>query len=179
MNENIGNVKSVVIDRDNLLSIIKENKAKHDALFDAALSGYWISTKDVIEKKVKEFKDYTKVLNSDFTHSTDTILNKISKQEKVDGYTYIPTPNASFSYSVNLKYPESHAAEYDRAIRSVSLNVYDKIELSETEFNQYVMNDWSWKSSFINSNNSYVTAGSACITGCYSNAILLSGCSIL
>lgn len=34
---NIGNMKSVVIEKDKLLSVIKENKEKHDALFDAAL----------------------------------------------------------------------------------------------------------------------------------------------
>ncbi len=177
--ENIGDVKDVVINKGKLLAIIKENKARHDALFEAALSGYWISAKTVIEQKQKEFKEYLVTLKSDFTYGSNMILDKIAKQEKVDDYGSIPLNNSYFNYGVNLKYPESHEAEYNRAIRAIELNIYENIELSEIEFNQYVMNDWSWKNSFVTSNSNYISLGAKCITGYYSNMIYCSGAGIL
>lgn len=180
MNEqNIGNVKTVVVNRDKLLDIIKENKAKHDALFDAALSGYWIAAHTRIEKKREEFNTHAQDTASYFYKITDVLLDKVSKKEKVNDCSYINVPNPNFNYCIDLKYPESHAYEYEKAIRSISLNVYDKIELNEQEFNQYVMNDWSWKNSFISSNSNYIYSGMSCITGYYANAIQTSGCLIL
>lgn len=175
----VGNVKSAVVDRNQLLSILKENKARHDALLEAAVSGYWLAVKERVEQKRTEFKEYDNNLNSYFYKLTDILLDKIEKKEKVDDCGHINVPKPNFNYMIDLRYPESHTAEYNRAIRSVELNVYDKIELSESEFNQYVMNDWSWKNSFILSNSLYVLSGAASVTGFYGNSIRSSGCLIL
>lgn len=176
--KDIGNVKSVVVYKDNLLRVIRENKAKHDAIFDAALSGYWIASKEKILKKQESFKDYVTVLQQDFAKSAEIMLSKIeNKNRSISSYGSIPIPNASFSYSVDLRYPESHSDDYERAIKAVELSVYDKIELTEIEFNQYIMNNWTWRSSFISSNTDYAYSGVCFTTGFYANAIAISGCN--
>jgi hypothetical protein len=178
MEQTIGNVKTVVINKNKLLDIIKENKAKHDAIFEVATSGYWQSAQRKLEEKRENFDKYLLDLSDDFDTQLDKLNNKISLKQRVDGYSYIPI-QASMNYTIDLKYPENHAHEYERAIRSVELSVFDKIELSEQEFNQYVMNDWSWRNSFLTSSSGYITS----ITGCYwgsglQNSVLISGCNI-
>lgn len=176
--QDIGNIKTVVVDKHVLLDIIKENKIKHDQLYTAAVSGYWLTAHSIIEQKRKNFENYHKELYQEFNKNTDIIIEKIINRAKIEDYRYIPM-QTSFNYSIDLKYPENHAAEYNRAIRSIELNVYDKIQLSELEFNQYVMNDWSWKSAFVTANSAYILSGANCITGAYSSAIQASGCLIL
>ncbi len=185
MNETpIGNIKNVVINRDKLLNIIKENKAKHDALFEMSVSGYWLTADTRIQEKKNEFEKYLIDAALDFRRNAENIHEKIKNKQKVDNVSYIPM-QTSMSYQINLSYPVSYTNEYHKAIRSVELSVYDNIQLNEQEFNQNVLNDWNWKSSFVNSNSAYVTN---CLTGyspilfsgsSYYNAIAMSGCLIL
>ena len=173
--KNIGNIKNTVINRQSLLEILKDNKRKHDALLEVATSGYWQVCKQKIEEKQQKFNQYLSDLSSDFDIESDKILNKISLKENISNYRYIPI-QAQMDYSLDLKYPEDHSAEYERAIRSIELNVYDKIELTEQEFNQYVMNDWSWKNSFVTSSQGYINHVTGCLsTSGYLNTVYCSG----
>ena len=175
----IGNIKNVVINKNELLSILKENRAKHDTIFDVAISGYWIQAQNTIDKKKQEFKNYIKELGHDFNYEIKKIANKINSKERINQTSIGISTN--MNYQIGLPYPENHSDEYNRAIRAVELNVYDKIELSEQEFNQYIMNNWAWRNSFINSNSNYVNLSvysGYCGTGYYSNGLSLSGCSI-
>lgn len=54
---------------------------------------------------------------------------------------------------VSMPVPKDHTADYDRAIAMVKMSVGDRITLSETDFAQYVMDDWRWQREFIG--NSY------------------------
>ena len=58
--------------------------------------------------------------------------------------------------TVNLPTPEEHTRDFDRAIRMLEMNVADEIELEEHEFNQYVMNEWSWHRAFLANTSSYL-----------------------
>ena len=49
--------------------------------------------------------------------------------------------------------PVNHVKDYDRIIRMLELNVTEQVTISESKFNQYVMDEWSW-SEFANSTNS-------------------------
>lgn len=53
--------------------------------------------------------------------------------------------------------PESYVDTYDRAIRMLELSVDLEITLTSTDFNQIVMDEWSWKQSFALSNAKYLT----------------------
>jgi len=51
--------------------------------------------------------------------------------------------------------PVDQTHEYDRVIRMLKMTVDDVTEITQTEFAQYVMDDWGWKNNFITSNSNY------------------------
>lgn len=51
--------------------------------------------------------------------------------------------------------PEDHTAEYDQVIRMLEMSVDEVVELSHSEFSQYVQDDWNWKQSWSVSNMKY------------------------
>lgn len=54
--------------------------------------------------------------------------------------------------------PVSYEKDYGRAIRMLELSVEEIIEVEEDVFNQLVLDEWSWKHSFMASNTLYKTA---------------------
>ena len=50
--------------------------------------------------------------------------------------------------SVLQAIPTSHEKDYDRAIAMLSMSVDDHLTLEKQDFDQLVMDEWSWKSSF-------------------------------
>ena len=53
--------------------------------------------------------------------------------------------------------PTSYEQEYNRSIRMLELSVDDTIELDNTLFNQLVLDEWQWKSSFVSTSTLYKT----------------------
>jgi hypothetical protein len=58
-------------------------------------------------------------------------------------------------HAISMTKPEKHLAEYDQAITMLEMSVDDVIELDEVEFAQYVMDKWSWATTFERSTVSY------------------------
>lgn len=54
--------------------------------------------------------------------------------------------------------PEDHTGDYDDAIDMMEWSTDDAIELSQSQFVQYVKDDWGWKNSWVASNTMYVEA---------------------
>lgn len=46
---------------------------------------------------------------------------------------------------IALQEPINQSKDYNRVISMLEMSVDDHITLSETEFSQYVLNDWQWK----------------------------------
>lgn len=57
--------------------------------------------------------------------------------------------------SLSLTEPQDQTRDYDRAIRMMEMSQDDIIELDESDFAQYVLDDWSWKRQFLFSNSAY------------------------
>ncbi len=49
---------------------------------------------------------------------------------------------------VALPEPEDHTADYDRVIAMLEMSVGLEIEISEHEFQRYVLDQWEWAGSF-------------------------------
>lgn len=62
---------------------------------------------------------------------------------------------------VSLAEPVDQTREYDRVIRMLEMTEEEQFELTELEFSQYVMDDWSWKSAFLTSNMRYSDTAAA------------------
>ena len=55
--------------------------------------------------------------------------------------------------------PTSYEVSYNRAIRMLELSVDEIIEVEEDVFNQLVLDEWSWKRSFMVANSTYKIGG--------------------
>ena len=109
-------MKTVKVNRDELLDIVRGNKEKH-------ITDY--------NESVEDYKKAVVILsNSNLKLAKSGDLNKISKIERI--------PAA----------PVSYENSYTRAIRMLELSIDPVIELEENIFNQLVLDEWSWKSSF-------------------------------
>jgi len=56
---------------------------------------------------------------------------------------------------VSLPVPEDHTDDYDRALTSLEWSIFDEVELSMREFDQYVRDNWSWKGEFTATTSMY------------------------
>jgi len=54
-----------------------------------------------------------------------------------------------------LPMPTDHTADYDRVIELIEASLDEEFVLSETEFNQFVRDDWGWKADFMNTYVNY------------------------
>lgn len=53
------------------------------------------------------------------------------------------------------QYPVDQTKEYDRTIKMLEMCTETNVELTELDFAQYVMDEWSWMDHFITSNSAY------------------------
>jgi hypothetical protein len=56
---------------------------------------------------------------------------------------------------VVLDAPVDHTRDYDRVLAMLGMSVDDQITLAQSDFAQYVLDDWSWKRQFLTSNSTY------------------------
>jgi hypothetical protein len=61
---------------------------------------------------------------------------------------------------IQLEPPQNHIEDYDRALQMCEWEVGDQMELTETEFQQLVQDDWTWKQQFSTSNKLYTGSAS-------------------
>jgi hypothetical protein len=45
---------------------------------------------------------------------------------------------------IQLPEPQDHTVDYDRVIRMLEMSINQEIELTAQEFDQFVMDNWSW-----------------------------------
>lgn len=56
---------------------------------------------------------------------------------------------------IALQEPTDQTSDYDRAIRMLEMSEDEIIELSELDFECYVLDNWAWKRNFLISNVGY------------------------
>jgi hypothetical protein len=57
--------------------------------------------------------------------------------------------------SIYLDAPVEQTKSYDRVIKMIEMTTEDIIALTEAEFANYVLDEWSWKQDFLSSNSTY------------------------
>lgn len=60
------------------------------------------------------------------------------------------------SVRVHLEMPNDQTKDYDRKIQMFEMDVRDVLELTESEFACYVMDDWQWKDQFTRTTSQYL-----------------------
>lgn len=63
--------------------------------------------------------------------------------------------------------PTDQTKDYDRAIAMLEMSLDDEITLDQTEFSNYVMDEWSWSQQFLTSNAGYSESAMSKLSGGY------------
>lgn len=87
---------------------------------------------------IEKYETATKARKEEVKSYLTDVLNRIENK-----------PDYSPKESIRFPLPASHLADYDRAIKMVEMSVEPIIELDQTEFDQYVMDNWHWKGDFL------------------------------
>lgn len=56
---------------------------------------------------------------------------------------------------IDLEKPHSHERDYTRVINMLTMSIDEEIKISDTQFSQYVEDEWSWKGAFMAANSTY------------------------
>jgi len=150
-------LSKIKVSNEKLLTIVRENKKKHDEIYEAAVDGYWLEADEFLKKYQKETliamkKQYRKQVK-DLKKQVAKEMRLIDQKKKDGGFIYMRKP-----------FPENHSDAYQSVIGKLELSVDPEIELLDNEFEWYVRNKWDWRQSFLATNTNY--ANYAC-TGSY------------
>lgn len=97
------------------------------------------------ENKTKHIKEYKTALKGYRIKCVENLAEQLAKAE--DG--------EDFKMSFNIQSPISHEKSYNTAIGMLELDVSEFVELDTVEYQNYVMDDWSWKEHVRMSNSGY------------------------
>lgn len=113
-------MRSVKINKEELLGIVRANAEKHEADYKEAVEGWKVALVEVTKQNAR--------------------LAKQIEEGKVTDL------NAKFKSIPST--PSNYSSAYARAIRMLELSVEVVIDLEQEIFNQLVLDEWSWKHSF-------------------------------
>jgi len=71
----------------------------------------------------------------------------------------------SFTTNISMTRPTSHEKDYDLIIKMLEMSVEEITILDHHEFNQFVMDEWSWKPNFRASTTYYGMSGTSGFSG--------------
>jgi hypothetical protein len=140
-------LSKIKVSKSELLTIVRDNKKKHDEIYEAAEAGYWLEAEEYLKKFQKE---QLTSMKKNYQKSVKDLKKQVSKelrlvdQKKRDGFSYMRKP-----------FPENHSDDYQGTIRKLELCVEPEIELVDGEFDCFVRNKWTWRQSFLSTNSSY------------------------
>ncbi len=167
---------TIVVEKDKLLTKLRENRQKHEEIYKAACEGFWVQAKNQLDAKQIEFNamlhkaaaDLTEIsakAEADFGKSYANFGGAIDSKTLKSLFNFSNSNwggvSVSFGSAWVPSYPTEYLEDYDRAINKLEFSVADKVSLSAQDFDAYVRNNWSWRKSFIASNSAMVS----CTTG--------------
>lgn len=117
-----------------LLSKLTENRNKHGEQFKKARKGWLKEVAAECEKVAAAAKEGDLVVISRGRH----------------------TRHEHPITSVLFEEPEDHTKEYDRIIEMLKMSSDDTIKITDTQFREYVQDEWGWKEEWAASNTKYI-----------------------
>ena len=159
-----GSFAGVVVSKKDLLDALQLNKEKHDNLYAVSLEKYRLDVEDYAKKKEEYYRKY----GQQFIEFAPKVAEDLSKWDQKSQFAVSPLVDKVPTVNPPA-FPQSHEDDYLNAIRRVQMSVYDSFSLSESEFQQFILNKWSWRASFVSSIDGYtLVAGSGLsLTGAY------------
>lgn len=144
--------REVLINREKLIKILRENMAIHIKEYEEAVEGY----QDELLKRIEEGYSKAKVaLDAAYKKikGDAETLNKSEISKRLDHMTFIP------QFSVSMPVPKLYKNEYQIAIDIAEHDVRDNLELTYAEFVCFVKDEWDWKEEFVSISTMYKKMG--------------------
>jgi hypothetical protein len=164
--EKFGSLNGVVITKANLLETLKTNKEKHDSLYNEACEAY----KEVMQGYSVQCSEYFVKLAEEYSKHAKVPTEAYDQWDKNSPFSFpaFKSP-ADLVYPTQISSPVSYSDQYVAAIRRIEMSVYDKFSLNEQEFQSFVLNNWSWKTSFLANTQSlyFHNTGALVLSGYY------------
>lgn len=118
---------SVTTRTPDLLQIVQDNRAKHQATYETALIEY---RRQAIKKL----------------------------EELLAGFSASADASRWPSLYIELRQPEQHLEDYDRAIKMLGMHTDPTIDLNEQMFTNLVDDEWAWSRGFADNTIAYASA---------------------
>lgn len=104
---------------------------------------------EVILKNREEHQQvFTEALGGFHEELVDTLAEMLEEAKDAK-------PGDEVETEVGLTKPTHHLNDYDRVIAMLQLSVDEKVKLTQREFAQYVMDDWTWQEHWLVSNSTW------------------------
>jgi hypothetical protein len=133
--------RRVVVSKTRLIETLNNNREKHIAEYQEALTNY----KTTLKEKFEELFIKTA---ADLSKNYQEILAKIEAIEEGTApkdTSYIYLLNGA---SLRMDMPISHESEYNDIITMAEYDERETLELSFAEFRCFIQDEWDWKNEF-------------------------------
>lgn len=138
--------RTVEVKRDDLLETLKTNKEAHKKAYEQAVKDY----KEVACAELE--KAFTKAKRS-LDGNLKELKNRVLDDERDTPEQIILLPQIM----VKLPVPQDHSRSYEVAIQMARWEVNDTVELTQSQFQCFVLDDWDWKRKFESDNATYAS----------------------
>lgn len=150
MNMGLGE-RTVTVNRKNLLEKLRENRDKHQREYRESLEGYRaLAQERLVRLREKALRDVEE--------NFDLIATKLEKFDPEDEDRRLGDMVTLLqSMSFSLKVPQDHTRSYDVAIEMAEWEVNETVELMQSQFQCFVLDDWEWQQEFKQLNKTYAS----------------------
>lgn len=100
----------------------------------------------LITNRTKHVEEYEKALDGYF---------KAAEKEALKILEQIRSRTSKSYLGVNLERPSSYEEDYDTALEMLDWHQGEFVDLNQTEFKQYIQDEWGWKQRFVGTNSTY------------------------
>jgi|WetSurMetagenome_2_1015567.scaffolds.fasta_scaffold662137_2 hypothetical protein len=130
-------LSTVRVSKDDLLKKLKYNRTEHEKTYN-----------EIMAVRQNKILDELHGFKAKFKKELAVRMDKATSDIE-----YTPS---SITLSISALKPENHTKDYDRVISLLELSLDEELELSSSELNQYVNDDWSWKQGFMTCSGTYL-----------------------
>lgn len=147
--------RKVKVQRLKLLETLKQNLDTHRKEYQESLLAYQSLAKERLHKLQRKAQQ---ALADNFA----AIERKIDRFDpESEDHDLSDTVVLLNTLSFNLKVPQDHSRSYEVAIQMAEWEVEETIELTQDQFQAFVLDDWEWQQEFKFLNRSYTEAVAA------------------
>lgn len=142
--------RTVTVDRQQLIETLKKNREKHQKDYQDSLDGYKEDASAELAKQVQ-------IAQKKIADNEEMLKNRINNFDPNEPLSDALTVLSSVV--LKLKAPRDHTRSYDVAISMAEWEVSETVELTQSQFQCFVLDDWDWTAEFNAINATYSKLG--------------------